>query len=103
MTHSGNGQPLRYTLIHSGKMTAIAKDLYEQAKAMGKGAVFVEAMKRVLTDLETRPREFGEPAYHLYAMKLEMRKGIIDPIVVLYGVHEEKPLVFIQHFARLSN
>jgi len=48
--------------------------------------------------LRTDPLVFGEPLFRLPALELFIRQGAVAPLVVNYGVHEERRLVFIRGF-----
>jgi len=46
--------------------------------------------------LTTIPHAWGEEFRHYRAAKLVLRKMIYDRILVVYAVHEEKPVVFVK-------
>ena len=69
----------------------------------GEGAAFLANLRRIYDRLRKAPREFGEPLYHMPALKLLVYQGIIAPLVVTYGVHEELPLVLIRVVKLLSD
>src|ERR1700722_12513836 len=48
------------------------------------------------------PLGFGEPKYRLEHLRLAVRSGSIDPLVVGYAVHDEQRLVFVRGFVLLS-
>jgi hypothetical protein len=78
------------------------KDLCLRAAEKGLGKEARGAAQTILARLRSDPCEFGGLLYTLHAMKLEIRVGIEAPFVVSYGVHQEKPLVFLRDFAPLS-
>jgi hypothetical protein len=102
MTIPGNGQPPSYEVSMSGETRAEVKRLHRAAVQAGTGQEFISAFKQILERLEKDPLIFGEPLYHLSALKLAVRKGAIAPLVVVYGVHDEQPQVFIRGFKMMS-
>jgi hypothetical protein len=102
MTSQGNGRPVVYQISISGQTGAHLKDLHAQAASGGTGPQFLNALRQIHERLKTAPQEFGEPQYRLPALGLTMFKAVVIPLVVFYGVHDEKPLVFITHFTTLS-
>lgn len=61
------------------------KHLHLQANQAGQGADFVTAFRRVIERLQREPWLFGEPSHRLPALKLEIRKAAIAPLVVDFG------------------
>ena len=53
-------------------------------------------MRRICDKLATTPHTWGEPFRHYRAAKLVLRKMIHDRILVVYAVHEERPIVFVR-------
>ena len=102
MTTQGNGQPIRYQVQMSGQVIAAVKDMHLRAAQAGNGVRFVTAFRQIVSKLQEEPLIFGEPLYRLPALKLLVRQGVIAPLVVVYGVYEEKTLVFIRGLKVLS-
>jgi len=96
----GNGPS--YSVSMSQQTRSLLKKLHLEAVQLGIGAQFLAAFRQILSQLQQNPCEFGEPLYSLAALKLQVRKGVIAPLVVTYGIHDEKPLVFIQGFKSLT-
>jgi hypothetical protein len=90
----GAGPP--YEVIFSGSTRNQFKDLCREAAPHGLEKAVLSAARAIIARLRSDPRGFGESLYTLRGMKLEVRIGIELPLVVSYGVHEEKPLVFIR-------
>jgi len=102
MSIAGNGRPIRYSLVISKATSATLKQLREQAFAAGIAERFMQAIRRIVERLQRDPIEFGERLYYLPALKLVVYQAVIEPVVVTYGVYEEKPLVFVRRFHVLS-
>jgi len=102
MTSQGNGQSKRYT-VHASKQTeAILEQLHQQAVQAGTGQKFTAALRQIGARLEADPLALGEPLYRLPALKLLVCQAVVLPLVVIFGVHDELPLVFIRGFKVLS-
>jgi hypothetical protein len=102
MTAQGNGPPLYFKVRMSDQIKKQVKELHLQAAQDGKGSFFLAALRKIIDKLRKDPWTFGEPLYSLPFMRLKVRKAVIAPVAVVYGVHEEKPLVFIRDFRTLS-
>ncbi len=87
-----------------------------EAYALAKASFTAEDLQRCMEVEEGVPMEdfleeleevqqkanFGEPLFHLRALKLMVYQVVILPVVVIYVVHEEKPLVFLKSVKLLS-
>jgi hypothetical protein len=102
MTSQGNGQPRLYDVRLSEQIKERVKVLHAQIAARGEGKRFVAAFRQIVERLQKDPQEFGEPLFHLPALHLIVRQAVIAPLVVEYGLHEERPLVFIRDVKALS-
>ena len=102
MTSLGNGEPITYRVIMSGQVQDQIKQLHFQAALSGKGQAVLSAFRQMITRLKNEPQTFGEPLYRLPAAKLQVRLAVVAPLVVDYGLYQEKPLVFIRGFKVLS-
>jgi hypothetical protein len=86
----------------SGYVKEVVKSLHTQAAQAGQGAAFVDAYRKIIDRLQRDPLGFGEPLYSLPKLQLRVRQGALAPLVVVYGVHETKALVFIRGFKILA-
>src|SRR5260370_25393359 len=71
------------------------KAIQIRAKKAGKGKQFLEALRAINDRLRNNPKGFGEPLYRLPSLKLVVYAAVLYPLAVHYGVHQEKPLVFL--------
>jgi hypothetical protein len=95
MTPSGNGN--RVFAVRASQVVANAiKQLQQTATDIGVGDRVLEALKAIHHRLRLAPTVFGAPLFRLPAFQLQVRIGIVHPLVVIYAVHEVKPLVFIK-------
>ena len=76
--------------------------MYREALQKGRGPSFLTALRAVVEKLRREPRTFGDPLYRLPALKLLVYHGMIAPLIVDYGVHDELALVFISGVRMLS-
>ncbi len=96
----GNGPTFA---VHMATQTKLhLKHLHIEADHAGRGAEFVAAFRHIVRQLQQDPWTFGEPTFRLPALKLQVRTAANAMLVVDYGVHEEKSLVFIRGFKMLS-
>ncbi len=96
----GNGQAYNVQLLGPAKTQV--KQHYHEAAAAGTGQRLSAALRRIVSRLQKDPFSFGEPLYRLTTLNLQVRKGVIAPVAVIYGVHDELPLVLISGFKVLS-
>src|SRR5262245_38213217 len=102
MTDQGNGQPKVYDVRLSEQNRALLRKRHAEAAQRGEGKRFVSALRQIIDRLQKDPVNFGEPSFHLPALKLTIYRAAVAPLVVEYGVHEEKPVVFIRGFRVFS-
>jgi hypothetical protein len=93
MSDSGNGQ--RFEVHCSG---AVANDLYQLQEGVS-GAEkkrIAAAFQKIVQKLEANAKDLGEPLYRLPHAHLQVRSTVVAPLGVIFGVHEDKPIVFIK-------
>jgi hypothetical protein len=102
MTIQGNGNPFVYVVKLSEKSKSILKEHHRKAALAGAGKTFLSSLRQIHDRLRKEPTVFGEPLYHLPALQLTVFQAVVSPLVVVYGVHDERALVFVQTFKVLS-
>jgi hypothetical protein len=102
MSSHGNGQPIRYNVHTSAQTKDLLKQLHQQAVQSGTSQKFLASLHEIGRRLVQDPQTFGEPLYRLPALKMVVFQAVILPLVVLYAVHDDRPLVFIRGFKILS-
>jgi len=90
-----------YQVFASANISRNVRRLYKQASKQGRAGAFVAAARQIGHRLMRAPLEFGEPLYRLPALRLQVRHAAIDPLLIHFAVHEDKPLVFIKSVALL--
>lgn len=101
MTES-NGHPPGFAVELTGLARAQLRAIGRHAKYSGTADTIADAFRRILHRLGRDPREFGEPMYHLKAMRMHVFNATVRPLYVEYGVHDEEPIVVIRYAARMS-
>jgi hypothetical protein len=54
------------------------------------------AFRQIVERLQRDPTEAGEPSYRLPAVRMQVRRIVIRPLVIHFAVCEDRPLVFIK-------
>src|SRR3954454_20050261 len=67
-----------------------------EAQRLGIAQEYAATIRQIYEKLTTIPHAWGEEFRHYRAAKLILRKMIYDRILVVYAVHEEKPVVFVK-------
>lgn len=101
MNSQNNGQT-EFRVVLVGNVKADLRRFHQELMLRGKGTDFLVVMQQVHDRLRHDPRNFGEEQYRLPALKCLVYKGIIAPLAVSYGVHDELPIVFVNIAKLLS-
>ena len=72
------------------------RQLQRRASRAGYGELVLEAFRLVVERLKADPSELGEPLYRLPVLRMQVRLGIVPPLVVDFAVSEDHPLVIIR-------
>jgi hypothetical protein len=83
-------------------MAEAIRRLHRQALRQGRGQALTRAFRQIVRRLEQEPDHFGEPAYHLPGLRMQVRRAIIRPLAVDFAGTEDHPLVFIKGVKLLS-
>jgi hypothetical protein len=75
-----------------------ADELHDIAEEHGLGEKFIQSLKVIDDGLKQNPTAFGDPLFHLPALKLTVFMRAVFPLVVDYGVHDKLPLVIVRGF-----
>jgi hypothetical protein len=86
----------RFEVHCSGIIAKSLEQIQKRAKAQGRGEQVLSAVRTMLHRLSNDPLEFGEPLYRLPSLQLQVQHGAVGPLLVYFGVHEDRPLVFIK-------
>jgi len=94
MTES-NGSSL-FKVVLPGTLKRQILRLHLQARKHGLDTEFLDALAKIHRRLERDPRQFGDPQYHLQALKLTIFVRAVYPVAVDYGVHDKLPFVIVR-------
>lgn len=97
MTLSNGESAFRVTLV--GHARELLKKLVQSSS---RAEEIVASVKRITEQLKRDPWNFGEQRYHLYFARLQVRVAAVSPVVVEFGVHMDRPDVFIRSFTALA-
>jgi hypothetical protein len=86
----------RYRVHGSGKIVETLKRIQRQAARQGRGPEVLSAFRQIAERLQTEPMTLGEPLYRLPALRMQIRSVAVRPLVVDFGVCEDRPLVFLR-------
>jgi hypothetical protein len=103
MRGHGNGQSRLYRVHMSGVTRATVVELLKQAKTAGTSQVFFTAFREIADRLHRDPLNFGETLYCLPALRLIVHQAAIAPLAVVFGIHQDLPLVFIKGFKLMAS
>jgi hypothetical protein len=95
MSSPTNGERV-YRVEMSAAIRQALRQLLHRAIREGRGKQFRDAARTVFDRLARSPNEFGEALYRLPALRLRVRSVIVRPLVVHFGVSENRRLVFIK-------
>jgi len=101
MAHSASNGG-RFDVRCSRSIATRLKRIQRQAKTQGRGEQVLSAIRTIYHWLSHDPIEFGEPLYRLPSLRLQVRHGVIRPLLIDFAVHEVQPLVFIKGVTLLS-
>ncbi|MCI0684400.1 MAG: hypothetical protein L0Y71_19995 [Gemmataceae bacterium] len=101
---TGNGQRARFSVSYSGKIVKVIQELRFEAFLKGQQSRFDAAWDAIMERLQADPWAFGEVIQPYPHLKMKEHVGSVHPITVVFGIHEELPMVVISkvHFAIFS-
>jgi hypothetical protein len=84
-----------YRVVYSGLCRAQTTQLLTRAAAKGRFAEMARVVREIHTRLEWIPLDFGDPFRDLVHLGIQVRIGIIPPLVVTFGVDEARRIVHV--------
>ena len=70
--------------------------LAERAMSAGLGMLFAKTLREIRRQLQTRPREWGDPEYRFHAVGAISYLRVEGWFRVVYAVDESQPVVFLR-------
>jgi hypothetical protein len=101
MSSPGGGNGL-FRVSRSANVQASLRRLRGVALRFGWIEAFEQAQRDMETALPTQARWFGEGLYTLPNARVSVRLGALRPLVVLYGVHDLAPVVFVSRYSLMA-
>jgi hypothetical protein len=89
-------EDMAYRVVYSELVRAKLKVLVERATQSGRGPEALSVLKAIDDALHTNPLAFGDPLYNLPEGTQAIMQRILPPWRMVYGVHREKPIVFVR-------
>jgi hypothetical protein len=89
--------PVRYTVSLTYTARLQFALLQRRAVIFGVAERVLACLRDIDRELQTNPREWGEPSSTLHEMRMILHTGFRDRIRVDYGVHETQPMVVIRN------
>jgi hypothetical protein len=102
MCGHGNGLSRTYRVHMSDVTRANVLELLKRAKAAGTAQRFFTAFRQIADRLRRDPSNFGEPLYRLPALRLVVHQAAVPLLAVVFGMHQDLPLIFIKGFKFMS-
>jgi hypothetical protein len=90
-----------FKVVYPKRVLEAFRNLYQTAEIIGMIEALVEAAETIDYRLQKDPREFGDPCYSLPQLHLDLFVRAVSPLVVWYGVHRTKNVVFVKKIEAL--
>ena len=91
-----------YEVHGSQAIVKAFRQVQQRAIHEHRGQEMVTALVTLRHRLQRDPLKFGEPLYRLAALRMQVRTAVVGPLVVSFGVCEDRPMVFIKSVSLLS-
>jgi hypothetical protein len=88
-------QPSNYTVDRLPEVTEQIRQVVARAKGQGHGAQVLDALEWIVSQLETRPLEWGDPEYATKHAGGLVQHGLHYPFIVQYVAFEQQRVVCI--------
>jgi hypothetical protein len=85
-----------FEIIISPKIAQQVRGLHRRAAREGVGRAFVTTFQTLVFRLRSAPDDFGEPMYRLPALRMQIRCAVVPPLIVHFGVCEDRPTVYVK-------
>jgi hypothetical protein len=94
--------PIPYSVEFTAEAFADLKSMTQVAIRHGVGTKYALALRAIMSGLQTRALECGEPLYDFPKIDLQVRVFSQTPLSVVYGVHHSKPVVVVQSVVNMQ-
>jgi hypothetical protein len=93
----------RYQVHGSGRILQVLQQIQLEAAQQGRGEEVLAALRQIARQLQRRPLRIGEPLYRLPSLRMQIRSVAVRPLVVDFGVLEDRPMVFLRAVKLLAD
>lgn len=93
----------RYTVTPLTEVLDRFKGWAEVAARNGVRDWYAAALRHINRQLTHRPTEWGDPLFTYRGLRLQMFQGVHEQFVVVYGVHTDRPVVFVRNVMRMRD
>jgi hypothetical protein len=101
MSAPGNGVRF-YQVDASGVIRSALRALHRLALQQGRGEAVTRAFRQIIRRLERDPLHFGEPAFPLPSLRMQVRTASIRPLTIHFAVCEDRRFVIIKGLKLLA-
>jgi hypothetical protein len=84
-----------YRVIYSELCREETRQLLTRARSKGRFAEVAQAVRDIDVRLRWIPLDFGEPLQHFVNLGIKEHIGVLAPLVIKYGVDEERRIVYV--------
>src|SRR5438876_1025543 len=88
--------PNGYQVVYLNPAMQAIKRIFHQSIEKGLENKVTASAQFIEEQLRLNPRDFGDPNGTLPKMKLDLYSRAVSPLMVYFGVHQTKPIVFVQ-------
>lgn len=92
-----------YEVHFSRAVAERLRRLQRRASRAGRGDLLIHALRTIVHRLRHEPLTFGEPLYRLPALRLQVRCAVVRPLVIDFGVHEDRPVIYVKGVQSLED
>lgn len=90
--------PRRFKVSMSAAQIEQLRAEADRSQAIGLYDEYAAAMREIEFRLTVEPNDWGESRERLPVLRVQLRCGISRMITVLYGVSEERDIVFVREY-----
>jgi hypothetical protein len=85
-----------YHVVYLNSVRKSVSEILDRSWKAGLEKAVIDAARIIEEQLKSNPREFGDPLGSLHGMHLDLFMRGVPPLIVYYGVHQTKALVFVR-------
>ena len=92
----------RYTVSALDTAKMQLREIFREAAEAGAHDAVIAALASIEARLRTDPQHFGEPLFQYRQSKMTVRCAAEVPLYIVYGVHDEQPVVVVRRVLSLT-